>query len=371
MKLSSAVPALIVCTILATAHVSAVPASAAVVVVPGASTNASVAPGEREVLTLKRDLVISGRGLGKDEGLLSVWSLRVDDRGTMYVLDGLDKKVREFGADGSLLRSFGKVGQGPDEFQDPSGLLLGKDGNISIKDGSAGRIVKYSADGTFIDCFSVKDLGRVLIRLQGENEAAYYGVASRWEDRRTNLMELVRIDKKTGTVDVLSQYTTGYAPPKMKITLASFLLRTRKNGDCLWTASSAYEFFLEPMSGRRVSALKLDRPKVRFTDRDREQMMKTMYGDDAPKDIEFVWPEYFPPVFGMVLDDRDWLYVRTYEKDEAGRSRYDVFDAGFVYRGSFHFGPEIMEIRDGRAYIKAEDGDGNPVIERYVMTPVK
>ncbi len=329
------------------------------------------APADREFLTLKRDLVISDRTLGKNEGLLSIWSLRVDDKGTMYVLDGLDKKVKVFGADGSLIRSFGKAGQGPGEFQNPSGLLLGKDGSISIKDGSAGRIIRFSADGNFIDYFSMNDKGIVLVKLQGENEAAFYGVSSRWEGRQINLMELVGIDKRTKMVSVLSQARTEYDPQKMEISLSSFLLRTRSNGDCLWTTSRSYEFFLEPMSGRRVSVLKHDRPKVRFTEKDRESWTKTMYGDDVPKDVELVWPEYYPPIAYMVLDDRDWLYVRTFEKDEAGRSKYDVFDAGYDYRGSFHFGPDIMEIRNGRAYVKTEDEEGFPVIERYEMSPAK
>ena len=81
--------------------------------------------------------------------------------GTVWVTDGTNQTVMQFGADGSLLRTFGKpgvAGNGPDEFNSPSDVLVAPNGDILVADGHGNvpvpntndRIVKFSKDGKFI-----------------------------------------------------------------------------------------------------------------------------------------------------------------------------------------------------------------------------
>lgn len=81
--------------------------------------------------------------------------------GTVWVTDGKNQTVTQFGPDGDLLMTLGKpdvAGSGPDEFNSPSDVLVAPNGNIFVADGHGDfpvpktndRIVKYSKDGKFL-----------------------------------------------------------------------------------------------------------------------------------------------------------------------------------------------------------------------------
>jgi DNA-binding beta-propeller fold protein YncE len=81
--------------------------------------------------------------------------------GTVWVTDGKKQIVVQLAPDGRVLRTLGKpgvAGDGPDEFNSPSDVLVASNGDIFVADGHGDfpvpktndRIVKYSKDGKFI-----------------------------------------------------------------------------------------------------------------------------------------------------------------------------------------------------------------------------
>ena len=97
-------------------------------------------------------------------GLLT-WphGIHVDNDGNVWVTDargddnGRGHQVHKFSADGELLMSLGKAGvagDGDDEFNQPSDVLVAPDGSIFVVDGhgSGGnnRVVKFDADGDYL-----------------------------------------------------------------------------------------------------------------------------------------------------------------------------------------------------------------------------
>jgi DNA-binding beta-propeller fold protein YncE len=81
--------------------------------------------------------------------------------GTVWVTDGKKQIVVQLAPDGRALRTLGKpgvAGDGPDEFNSPSDVLVAPNGDIFVADGHGDfpvpktndRIVKYSKDGKFI-----------------------------------------------------------------------------------------------------------------------------------------------------------------------------------------------------------------------------
>ena len=80
--------------------------------------------------------------------------------------DAKGEQVWKFTPDGKLLMTLGKAGvkgEGPDTFNDPTGVVIGRDGDIFILDGHVGknqtvaRIVKFSKDGKFLKTWGKKD----------------------------------------------------------------------------------------------------------------------------------------------------------------------------------------------------------------------
>jgi sugar lactone lactonase YvrE len=92
----------------------------------------------------------------------------VDRDGNVWVTDGQGKdgkgqQVFKFSPDGKVLLALGKAGtagDGPDTFNAPSAVLVAPNGDIFVGDGHGGntnsRIVKFSKDGKFIKTWGKK-----------------------------------------------------------------------------------------------------------------------------------------------------------------------------------------------------------------------
>jgi len=99
-------------------------------------------------------------------------ALHVDRDNNIWVSDGRTKNngkghtVMKFSAQGKLLMTLGKpgvAGNGPDTFNGPSDVLVAPDGSIFVADGHGGetnaRIVKFTSDGKFIKTWGKKGSG--------------------------------------------------------------------------------------------------------------------------------------------------------------------------------------------------------------------
>ena len=95
----------------------------------------------------------------------------VDRDGNVWVTDGLGRgtkghQVFKFSPDGKVLMTLGKPnkpGNGPDEFNAPSAVVTAPNGDIFVADGHGGntnaRIVKFTKDGKFIKTWGKKGSG--------------------------------------------------------------------------------------------------------------------------------------------------------------------------------------------------------------------
>lgn len=92
--------------------------------------------------------------------------VRVDKQGALYIPDAKEHKVWIFEADGTFRGSFGREGQGPGEFRDPSDLAFLPDGRILVGDGGNRRVHIFDAQGKFLKMFPIPDqpVGRMLVK---------------------------------------------------------------------------------------------------------------------------------------------------------------------------------------------------------------
>src|SRR5713226_6958555 len=94
----------------------------------------------------------------------------VDREGNVWVTDGQGKdgkghQVFKFSADGKILMTLGKAGvtgDGPDTFNQPSDVIVAPNGDVFVADGHGGnsnaRIMKFSKDGKFIKSWGKKGI---------------------------------------------------------------------------------------------------------------------------------------------------------------------------------------------------------------------
>jgi hypothetical protein len=70
-----------------------------------------------------------------------------DDAGNLYVLDAGNLRVVVFDPAGRHLRSFGRRGGGPGEFQGPIGLAIASDGSVVVNDAAHGALIVLTPEG--------------------------------------------------------------------------------------------------------------------------------------------------------------------------------------------------------------------------------
>ena len=79
----------------------------------------------------------------------------VAPNGELYVCDGYgNARVHRFGADGTLIRSWGEPGSGPGQFNLPHGIGISPDDRVFVADRENDRIQIYSRDGQIMDIWT-------------------------------------------------------------------------------------------------------------------------------------------------------------------------------------------------------------------------
>lgn len=78
------------------------------------------------------------------------------DDGTLYVLDRPQYRVLALGPEGDVRTTFGREGEGPGEFQNPSVLAVAND-TVHVVDTMLRRLHHFTTDGDFSHTTSLKD----------------------------------------------------------------------------------------------------------------------------------------------------------------------------------------------------------------------
>jgi DNA-binding beta-propeller fold protein YncE len=74
----------------------------------------------------------------------------VSNDGRIYIVDGVNNKIRIFNQNGQPLAAFGKAGSGNGEFNNPLGIDIGRSGRVYIADSGNHRVQVFDSDANFI-----------------------------------------------------------------------------------------------------------------------------------------------------------------------------------------------------------------------------
>ena len=110
---------------------------------------------------LKLDFVYKIGGLDEDDDkyqlFMAVESM-LDKEGNLYVMDSGTFRIQVYDPEGKYLRTIGKKGQGPGEFQNLFSMDMDKNGVLYIIDGISDRINQFDKGGKFITSTKIKSL---------------------------------------------------------------------------------------------------------------------------------------------------------------------------------------------------------------------
>ena len=306
--------------------------------------------------------------------------------GRIAILNAGTSEVRFFGADGRHLRSVGRKGSGPGEFQSPFPLLHLPHDTIGVWDGSQQRITVFSPDG---------ELVRVAKVDRPATNAEIVGVFG----DGSIVMADFRFDVPQSGFEVAPGVLTRYSPDGVfadslgsypwreigmldpvarRIGSRTFAPRTSTaiHGDRFWVGTAA-----EPTIEVRDKRGKLIR-LVRWNPGDR-----TVGPDDARVQFEARNPNATPerrrafeaipvmdryPTHSRMIADADGnLWVQSYRRPTAtGPVRWLIFDPDGAVIARIDLPPRLDIFEIGRDYVLGVH-PGDDDLERIVLHPLR
>lgn len=130
---------------------------------------------------IKSIRLIKLQGLSPDAEFSDISKIKIRN-GICYIMDIRAKSIFKFGLDGQFINKLEEAGKGPGEYLIPSDFDVDENANIYVFDGPSSKILKYSADGSYlwshkldfqIKALSVLKNGKFLLGLANYNTGKF------------------------------------------------------------------------------------------------------------------------------------------------------------------------------------------------------
>ena len=317
-----------------------------------------------------------------DADLSSFSQLAVDSRGNTYVPDFYRNRVVVFDAGGRLLRTLGRRGSGPGEFQAIRTVQVIRGDSLLVYDGGLGRISVFA---------------------RGSDREAYVVTlreAPPWALERTRAG-----DAYLARYEPMFQFGPGAVPGARVDRIRALNMDGSRRGDLL--AFPARSFIVAEQSimpnpwghsgfvrldskdrlhfawsdtlgiatydlvGQRVGGFRVDYTPPPTTRAELDQALAEVPDAVRPqfaRALEDSFPSRWPAVNGLLVDDQDRVWLEV-----AGPRGREVEWAGFTPAGAYvgslllPAGTSAYHIRGASILAKKEDEDGAPRLVLYRM----
>ena len=307
-------------------------------------------------------------------------SIDVDSYGNIFVLDTGNYRIQKYDERGNYLRTIGRKGQGPGEFQRPKYIYLDSYDNLYLME--TRKIHIFDKKGNFKNAITLS--GYVYFPSEINKDGNIITKASSGT-REKPTTDIVLLDSKGRKLKTIASF------PDQKLVI----IRGRILGNyyyhrlifCplsselgIYGYSSEYRLFVINSSGKIEYIIEKDEPLRPIT---RKEKNKSIDGYiEIQKRIKrlsilsrgevkkgLIFPKNRPFYTRVLKDDKDRIYVRRFKSpfDKENGNKYDMFskEGYFLYRVTMPPIP-IKIIKNGCIYrVKYEEETGYLRIKRY------
>jgi hypothetical protein len=288
-----------------------------------------------------------------------VRDMTVDDEGNIYVLDFKEPFVRKYTSEGKFIKIIGKKGQGPGEIGMPFFMSISRNNELIVEDPMSRRLVLFSLDGDWIKNISFARMSITQVEIDSEGN-----IIGNILDMEKRAFEVSKVSPE---MDIICSY--GSIPVSRNPSLNnpySPMMRWAlfQDGNIICGDPKEYELLLRKPGGEVVKKFRKSYAPVKIP----EEEIKMLEKKSQPG-REFEVPKYFPAFFWITVDDKDRIFVRTYEK-KPGKSEYknDIFSKDGKYMASIYIPATPHIIKKNMVYTIEEDEAGFHLIKKYKLT---
>lgn len=336
------------------------------------------------------ELVELWRVGGEDDEVVFgyVRDVATDSRGMTYAADFQHSAVYVFSGSGTLVREIGRKGEGPGEFNQLWGLIIGEADTLYVWDSGRRHVTVFSPDGhDFIEQVEVRNwqhkrpkdlIGTTADALILTFEAPFRGDGRnqepRWRDVRV-------VDRKRGVfleqallatalnsayivLDDKGGYTAGVMPfrgmPQYRMSLSG-LVYLGTGDDSVVTVSS--------IDGAVQDTVRWAQDPVPVTSREVSDALKGYNRKWRNLVRERGIPKTKPAIENFVVDDRDNVWIQTSAAHGAATATCKVLNAEGEAVGSIELPVNLRleAVRGNRAYGVMKADDGSHVLIAYAI----
>jgi hypothetical protein len=300
-----------------------------------------------------------------------------DPSGRIHVLDGQANEIRVFSRDGDFLRSFGRTGEGPGEFQRAAGIVVRSNGTTIVADPMLGRYTLFDSTGVVLSVASpgilisswylvfpwpgtIDSLGHVydFTNTSDGLRLLRFGI----ESSVSRVRDTIAVPA-LGSTELLLKDGQGRVRASMPAPYATQMLTYVDPAGFLWLGDNReYRIVKRRFTGDTVQIIQRPfRPEL-ITQADIDSAMApaaTFLANGGETDGPPI-PEHKPAYRWFIVDDQGYLWVSSFERRNSIGTVLDVFDPTGRYLGGVDTGLQIDDtnppvIHNNRLYATVTD----------------
>ena len=310
--------------------------------------------------------------------LFKPYQIAVDFKDNIYIADRQDFTIKVFSSDGSFIRTIGRQGEGPGEFQFIGSLAFFPDGRLLVLDFRARRTSFFDSQGDFLNSYPwrnshlrfywlTEDSFTVDERIYGEKSQLFIKTFDFSGNEILSIGEFSPIQPKILQGEEMSfAMSVPYTPYS--------ILCADPNRKLLYHCMNDV-YLIEVFDAGGDLIRKIIRPYSPVPYTAEEQLEFKQRADERPdnpfskmiKDMEL--PSIKTITESMLVDDRGNLWVGTFEeKEQENRklSAYDIFNPEGFYEARIWTDIHPRIFLNGKMYtLEIDEETGFQTAKRY------
>ncbi|MBD3413385.1 MAG: 6-bladed beta-propeller [Candidatus Aminicenantes bacterium] len=319
------------------------------------------------VLSFEEELVLRPDAESQELFFNIITAVRVDDAGTIYVLDMGDCQIKVFSKNGEFLRVIGRKGQGPGEMQMPSTMDLAGNERLVVYDMRKSCLSLFSFSGDFIKEYSAAKYFP-LVRVRTDQKG-HFAIQHHVRDEKIRGYKITLLDSNLEPVREIASVEEKRNPPRVIRLINPYMhYWFTQEGQILMGYSTDYELRFLNLEGDLTKKIITDYSPLPISNEEKRRLTEARFPDSGggvPEGYKLEFPDHYPPFSSFLIDSVGRIFVRTYEEAGEGMHYYDIFDSEGRYLARVPIYDQVAALKNGKLYTLEEDEEGYQVVKRY------
>ncbi len=336
-----------------------------------------------KIIEFEEDLSI-GKTSGDENHMFYLpTDIDADLRGNIYVLDYRDCYLKKYDSEGKYIKSIGRKGQGPGEFQQPSRLCLSESGNLFVLDTETNKVHVFSLDGVYVRSMNFPSIDRFYMTKNEEIILSYHSYSEEENNEIKHIYKVGRYEEEKNIVhDFYGQEQSW--PNQLSnregdaTFLSPYLVRwaVDSKGNIYVATATQYEISVFSREPSKLFKFTLDSDPIPIRGEAENILSETLkqYKDFTDINKAKKTLEYFPLFYSFAVDEKDRLWIQHYPPEWKNVTREKTSYNVFSPEGRFLFSTFIIGhissqliFKNGYLYSLVKDESGYRRAVRFVI----